>query len=115
MALYYNSTFILRKEMDSRTATTSEHIRELIIQKIDQTEERITNILSNDLLNDYFMYLKVGKLDIAEDVRARLEESLERYAANNAELKIIEILEVNGAGIIKTVQQDFVPIVCWKW
>lgn len=103
MALYYNSTFILRKEMDSRIATTSEHIRELIIQKIDQTEERITNILSNDLLNDYFMYLKVGKLDIAEDVRARLEESLERYAANNAELKIIEVLEVNGAGIINII------------
>ncbi len=98
--LYYHNTAVLKKEMDRRIMTVSRNVEELISYQIDQIKERITYFLSSGLLYDYFMYARVGKLDMAEDLRASFEESLVRYAGNNRQLRIIELIEVDGTGIV---------------
>ena len=98
--LYHNSTVVLKKEMDSRIAFTANHIRQLIFYEIESIQKEILNISLNDLLDSYIMYTKVGKLDTAEDFRARLEEFLSRYQSIHQELKNIEVMQVDGTGIV---------------
>lgn len=98
--LYHNSTVVLKKEMNSRIALTVNHIRQLIFYEIESLQKEILNIALNDLLDSYLMYTKVGKLDTAEDFRARLEEFLSRYQSIHRELKNIEVMQVDGTGIV---------------